>query len=278
MNEMNQPLGPTSRQRDFEGARGRVTVQEWPNRHARYVAILSHGAGEHIGRYQHVAAALVRHGAAVVGPDHLGHGLSAGARLLIPDFEEVVADLRAVATRAAADHPGLPVVLIGHSLGGMIAARYAQRFGSELAALVLSGPVIGPWPVPQMLLAMDPMPEVPIDPDVLSRDPQVGRAYAADPLVWHGGIPRQSLEALVRCLARIDAGEALGELPTLWIHGADDALVGVDSSRLGVEKLGARTLERHVYPGARHEVFNETNRDEVIADVTAFIDRALARP
>ena len=275
---MDQTAASPSRLWEFDGARARIAVREWPNAQARYIAILSHGAGEHIGRYQHVAAALVRHGAAVAGPDHLGHGLSAGPRMLIPDFEQVVDDLHAVAVRCTAGHPGLPVVLIGHSMGGMIAARYAQRFTAELAALVLSGPVIGPWPVPQMLLSMDPMPEVPIDPTVLSRDPRVGQAYAADPLVWHGGIPRESLQALVACLARIDAGPALGRLPTLWIHGADDALVGADSSRVGVEKLGAVPLERRLYPGARHEVFNETNQDEVIGDVTAFIDRALGRP
>ncbi len=183
MNE-TKPLMP--KQWEFDGKCERIAVREWPNQQPRYVAVLSHGAAEHIGRYDHVAEALVRHGAAVFGPDHLGHGRSAGARMLIRDFEDVVADLHSVAGRAVAQHPGIPLVLIGHSMGGMIAARFAQRYGGELSALVLSGPVIGPWPLPGMLLAMDPFPEIPIDPAVLSRDLEVGRAYAADPLVWHG--------------------------------------------------------------------------------------------
>ena len=273
MSEMERA---TSRLWEFEGASGRIAVREWPNPRARYVAVLSHGAAEHIGRYEHVAAALVRHGAFVVGPDHLGHGRSAGARMLIRDFEDVVADLHAVVARAVAEHPGIPLVLIGHSMGGMIAARYAQRYGGGLSALVLSGPVIGPWPLPQMLLAMDPLPEVPIDPAVLSRDPEIGKAYAADPLVWHGGLPRESLEATVRCLAAIDSGPSFAR-PTLWVHGGEDALVPAEVARLGLSKCGGQALEARVYEGARHEVFNETNQDEVLGDVMNFIDSALAK-
>ena len=274
---MDEAIPLVSRQWEFDGACGRIAVREWPNPRARYVAVLSHGAAEHIGRYEHVAAALVRHGASVVGPDHLGHGRSAGVRMLIRDFEDVVADLHGVAGRAVAQHSGIPLVLIGHSMGGMIAARYAQRFGAELSALVLSGPVLGPWPLPEMLLAMDPFPEIPIDPAVLSRDPEVGRAYAADPLVWHGALTRESLEATVRCLAAIDAGPSFGALPTLWVHGAEDALVPVDVVRQGLAKCGGQALTQHVYAGARHEVFNEINKDEVLGDVMAFIEAVLSR-
>lgn len=266
-----------AKQWEFDGSRGRVAVREWPNPGGRYVALLSHGAAEHIGRYEHVAASLVGHGASVLGPDHQGHGRSEGPRMLIRDFEEVVDDLRTVAIRSAATYPRVPLVLIGHSMGGMIATRYAQRFGPELSALVLSGPVVGPWPLPAMLLAMDPFPDLPIDPSVLSRDPEVGRAYAADPLVWHGALTRESLEATVRCLAAIDAGPRLGALPTLWVHGAEDALVPVEVARQGIDALGGPEAKRHVYPGGRHEVFNEINKDQVLGDVIAFIDAALPR-
>ena len=97
---------------------------------------------------------------------------------------------------ARADHPGLPVVLVGHSMGGLIAARFAQRYLDELAALVLSGPVVGGNPAFEMLLEMDPIPEIPIDPAILSRDPAVGAAYAADPLVYHGPFHKATLRAL----------------------------------------------------------------------------------
>src|SRR2546426_543265 len=80
-----------------------------------------------------------------------------------------------------AEHPDRPVALIGHSMGGIVAARYAQLYGEELAALVLSGPPLGGNPAFEALLEMDPFPDIPIDPEVLSRNPEVGRAYAEDP-------------------------------------------------------------------------------------------------
>ncbi|WP_336212356.1 alpha/beta hydrolase [Nonomuraea sp. LPB2021202275-12-8] len=265
-----------SREHSFVGTRGRNAAREWPNEDPRYLAILVHGYGEHIGRYEHVADTLVRHGAAVYGPDHMGHGGSAGERVLIEDFEDVVTDVHAVDERARAEHLDVPVVIIGHSMGGLIAARYAQRYGETLAALVLSGPVIGEWGVIGALLALDELPDIPIDPATLSRDPSVGDAYVADPLVWHGPFKRPTLEALDATIKVIAKAGTLGALPTLWIHGADDQLVPLAGSRTGIEAIRGGDLTERIYPDARHEVFNETNRDEVLADVTAFIDRALA--
>jgi alpha-beta hydrolase superfamily lysophospholipase len=264
-----------AREHTFTGTRGRITAREWPCDQPRYLALLVHGYGEHIGRYEYVADRLVRHGAAVHGLDHVGHGKSEGDRVLVEDFEDVVTDVHTVEEQARADHPGVPVVLIGHSMGGLIAARYAQRYGAGLAALVLSGPVIGAWaPVPQ-LLAYDEPPEVPIDPGTLSRDPSVGTAYAADPLVWHGPFKRTTLKAFETTLATIAKGGTFGPLPTLWLHGDDDQLVPLADSRAGIDAVRGADLTERIYPGARHEVFNETNKDEVLDDVTSFIDRAL---
>ncbi|GAA3783713.1 alpha/beta hydrolase [Streptomyces phyllanthi] len=264
------------REHTLDGTRGRVVVREWPCERARYVALLVHGYGEHIGRYEYVAGVLGAHGAAVFGPDHMGHGKSAGERVLIEDFEDVVTDVHAVEELARAAYPGVPVVLIGHSMGGLIAARYAQRYGTGLAALVLSGPVLGTWELPRALLAYDELPDVPIDTGLLSRDPEVGAVYAADPLVWHGPFRRPTLEAFVRTLETVSKSGDVGALPLLWVHGDDDRIVPLPASRTGVGELRGPDQVERVYPGARHEVFNETNKDEVLADVTAFVDRVLA--
>jgi alpha-beta hydrolase superfamily lysophospholipase len=265
-----------SREWTFEGHAGELTARTWPRANARYIALLCHGYGEHIGRYEHVADALVRNGAVVHGVDHIGHGRSAGERVLITDYEPVVSDFHELATRVR--DPKLPTVLVGHSMGGMIAARYAQRYGHELAALVLSGPVLGRWDAASGLLASAEIPDTPIDPDTLSRDPAVGKAYADDPLVWHGRFQRTTLEAIVACLDRIRSHGPLGALPTLWAHGEDDQIVPIDATRDGIADLRGVVFEEKTYPGARHEVFNETNKDKVLADVTAFINRALGVP
>ncbi|MGV9254276.1 alpha/beta hydrolase [Streptomyces sp. NPDC003697] len=266
-----------AREHVLAGSRGPLTVHEWPHARPRYVALLVHGYGEHAGRYGEVAGVLSEHGAAVVAPDHRGHGKSAGERVVIEDFEDVVTDVHTAALLARTAHPDLPVVVIGHSMGGLIAARYAQRYGDGLAALVLSGPVIGAWELPGRLLALDEIPDTPISPASLSRDPAVGAAYAADPLVWHGPMKRPTLEAFVRTLAAVAEGGDVGSLPVLWLHGADDRLVPLAGSRIGVERLSGGKATERIYPGARHEVFLETHRDEVFRDLTGFLDEVLAR-
>jgi alpha-beta hydrolase superfamily lysophospholipase len=207
----------------------------------------------------------------VYAVDHVGHGKSAGERVLVPDFEDVVADLHELDRAARREHPGRPVVLLGHSMGGLIAARYAQRYGDTLHALVLSSPLIGSWTAASALLALDEIPDVPLDITTLSRDPAVGETYAADPLVWHGPFKRTTLEAMDRGLAAIAAGTALGDLPLLWIHGEDDQLVPIEGTRAGIERLRGPRFTERTYPQARHELFNELNADEVIGEVTAFI-------
>jgi alpha-beta hydrolase superfamily lysophospholipase len=188
----------------------------------------------------------------------------------------VIEDLNAVVDAVMDGRPGLPVVLVGHSMGGLIAARYAQRHGDRLAGLVLSAPVMGSWDQATDLLGMEEIPDVPLDPDTLSRDPAVGEAYAADELVWHGPFKRTTLESLAAALEKVNQAPPLGDLPALWVHGEADQLVPIEPSRTGVEALGLANLRSVTYPGARHEVFNETDGDEVIAEVAAFIDEVVA--
>lgn len=259
---------------DLDGARGRIVVRRWaPPAEPRRILLLAHGYGEHSGRYEHVAQRLSDDGAVVYAPDHLGHGRSEGERALVEDMETLVDDLRAVAALAREEHPGLPVALLGHSMGGIIATRFAQRPDHGLTALVLSGPAIGGNPDIEALLGMDPIPDVPIDPAILSRDPAVGEAYAGDPLVYHGPFMRTTLDALFGSVAAIAAGPGLGALPTLWIHGEEDVLAPLEPTRQAMERIGGERVEYHVYAGARHEVLNETNRDEVLDDVSGFLER-----
>jgi len=262
---------------EIDGAQGRVTVHHWPAAPPRYVLLLAHGYGEHAGRYGHVADAIAADGGDVYAPDHHGHGLSEGERALV-SIDDAVADLHLVAQRARDEHPDLPIVLLGHSMGGIIATRYAQLHTDELAALVLSGPAIGGNPDIEALIAMDPIPDVPIDPAVLSRDPAVGEAYAADPLVYHGPFKRATLESFFSAIGAITAGPVLHEPPTVWIHGTDDALAPLAHASEAVRTLTGGRAEEHVYPHARHEVLNETNRGEVIGDVLAFVNRIVAVP
>lgn len=261
---------------DLQGHAGRLAAYCWAHPQPRYTIVLVHGYGEHMGRYGELAGRLVDDGGVVYGVDHVGHGRSDGERVLIPDFEPVVADLRVLLEHARAEHPGLDVVMIGHSMGGMIAARYAQRHRADLSCLVLSAPVLGQWAAADQLLALAEIPAVPIDPQTLSRDPKVGAAYAADPLVWHGAFKRPTLQALRDMLEIIDAGGPL-LLPALWLHGEDDQLVPYEGTQAGWSKIADAGAEAGTYVGARHEIFNETNKREVVHDVLAFVHRYAGR-
>ena len=224
------------------GVRGRIVVTAWPNDAARYVALVAHGYGERAGRYDPLARALVDHGAVVYGPDHLGHGESEGEPGLVEDMEDLVCDLQAVVDRAGRAHPGLPVVLIGHSMGGLVATRYVQRHGAGIAALVLSAPIIGGNP-----------------------------AFAAPPL------KRATFAALLAAIDTIAAGPSLGALPTLWIHGEQDPLSPLEQTRTAMARIRGEHLDERIYAGAQHEILIEPDNDEVLADVTAFVDRVLHR-
>ncbi|WP_028659822.1 alpha/beta hydrolase [Nocardioides insulae] len=257
------------------GHAGSLHTRTWRGTDPSYVVLLCHGYGEHLARYDWVADRLVADGAVVHAVDHAGHGESAGERVLIPDFEPVVDDFRLLEEHARAADPGLPVVLVGHSMGGMIAARYAQRFGSGLAAVVLSGPVLGKWAAASALLEAEEIPDAPIDPATLSRDPAVGAAYVADPLVWHGSFKRPTVAGMAAMLETIDSAGRVDTCPVLWLHGEEDPLVPYDGSAAGWATYAGAGAESKSYPGARHEIFNETNREDVLVDLLDFVHRQL---
>ncbi|MEP6560443.1 MAG: lysophospholipase [Nakamurella sp.] len=266
-----EPVTPT----DFAlaGHGGQLHARRWRgNQPASWIALLCHGYGEHLGRYEWVAERLVSDGAVVYALDHVGHGQSAGEPVVITDFDLVVADFRLLEQHAEGENHDLPVVLIGHSMGGMIAVRYAQLYPEDLASVVLSGPVLGSWAPVTALLDAEVIPDAPINPSTLSRDPAVGRAYVDDPLVWHGPFKRPTIQALDAALRTIAAGGPV-DLPMIWLHGQDDPLVPYDATAAGWPAVAGANVETKTYPGARHEIFNETNRNEVLDDVIDFVRR-----
>jgi alpha-beta hydrolase superfamily lysophospholipase len=258
----------------FDGSEGRVFYRRWdPQAPPARLVLIVHGYAEHGGRYGHVAAALARRGSAVYADDHLGHGRSDGEPALVTDFEHVVDDLHALADIARGEQPGLPLVLVGHSMGGLLAARFAQRWPGEVAGVAFCGAVIGDWQWARDVLARPELPYVPFDPEALSRDLQVGASYASDPLVYHGQYKRGLLEAEVEALDRFQRDIGRLTMPVAFLHGTDDPFVPYERSLEAVREMPTDDLTVHVYHGARHEVLNEVNRDEVIGHLADWIDR-----
>lgn len=258
----------------FDGSEGTVVHHRWvPHGPARAVAVIVHGYAEHGARYAHVAEAFAAAGIVTAAPDHLGHGLSAGERALIVDFEHVVDDLETVVDLVRAEHPGLPVVMFGHSMGGLLTARFVQRNPRLLAGAGFLGAVLGDWQWAREVLALAELPAADSNPDGMSRDPEVCRRYATDPLVYHGTYQRPLLVAEVACLDRFNAEIDAITIPVLCLHGTDDPFVPPGDTVDAVLRMASTDVEIRCYQGALHELVNETNRDEVISHLLGFVRR-----
>lgn len=261
----------------FKGSEGRVFYRRWsPPDPPVGIVLIVHGYAEHGGRYGHVATALNDIGLVVYAGDHMGHGRSDGERALITNFDHVVEDLHTLTGLASHDHPDLPLVLVGHSMGGLLASRLAQTWPEEVAGLALCGAVVGDWEWAREVLALPEIPHIPFDPGALSRDPGVGASYASDPLVYHGRYKRGLLEAEVVALDAFQRDVDRLTMPVLLLHGTEDPFVPYERSLQAVEEMPTTDREIHLYQGARHEVLNEANRDEVIGHLIGWVRRALS--
>jgi alpha-beta hydrolase superfamily lysophospholipase len=252
-----------------------------PDDAVRGVVVVAHGLGEHSGRYGNVVDALVPAGYAVYAVDHRGHGRSSGARAYVERLSMVVDDFEGFRADVAARHPGVPRFVLGHSFGGLVALAHAIDHPGTSDGLVLSGAasasgartslvtvtryrILGTvWPT---------RPVLSVDASAVSRDPAVVEAYRADPLVCHGAVPVRTV-AEMRARARRIPGEAAAlRMPMLVLHGGDDALVPADASRLLAASAGSPDLELRVYDGLAHEIFNEPDHGEVLAEVVEWLD------
>jgi len=258
----------------FEGTEGTVFYRAWkPVEEVRRVVVIVHGYAEHSGRYTHVAAALTERGSAVFAEDHLGHGRSAGERALITDFEHIVGDLERLAGIAREEHPGAPLIFAVHSMGGLLTARYAQRHPDRVAGLILLGAVIGDWTWARDVLELPEMPDPPDDWIGMSRDPATVEQYTTDPLVYRDRYQRPLLEAEVVALDRCNAETDRVTMPVLFLHGHADPFVAYRTSLDAACRFPTDDLTVRVFPGARHELVNETNRTEVIDEILRFVER-----
>lgn len=268
----------------FTGVAGRrIYRQSWqPDGSLVGTVVLVHGYGEHSGRYQHVAAKLVDAGWGVFTLDHRGHGRSQGPRADVENLDWLLADVDYMVDEAMAADGGRKPVLLGHSMGGSVAAAFALEHQERLTGLVLSGPALDvsdATPLPLRLgaqvvpIAWPGAPTIALPPEAVSRDPEVVAAYASDPLVHHGRVPartgREILKAADRVLKR--AGEIT--LPVLVMHGSADRLAAPKGSERFIAKVGSADQTLEIYDGLFHEIFNEPEKDQVLADLISWLDK-----
>lgn len=243
------------------------------------VLLICHGLGEHCGRYGTVVDAVLPDGWAVYGLDHRGHGRSGGRRAHLDRYQDLLDDLDAVRRTVTARHPGLPVVLLGHSMGGQIALAYALDHQDALRALVLSAPALASRAVPAAMVAVlrrvarfgPTLRPAGIDESRISKDPRVVAAYRADPLVHHGNPTLGLSAALFAAMDALPERARALRLPLLLMHGTADELTEPDGSRLLERTSGSPDQTVRWYDGLWHEIFHEPERDGPLTDLRQWL-------
>ena len=258
----------------------RILTRHWAAPDPRAAVLLVHGLGEHSGRYEHVGEQFAAAGLEGFAWDHRGFGASAGERAWLDSWSRFHDDVEDRLAAVRATVPGLPVILYGHSLGGLIALGYcvAERPLPDL--LVLSAPgiddALAGWKrrVAPVLARLVPHLRISngISPSMLSGDPARQEAARRDPLMVSTSTTRFGALAFEE-QPRVRAALERLSIPTLVIHGLDDPVVPARAS----ERLAAIPgVTRRTYPGVRHELHNELEGAAILADVIAWIDTELA--
>jgi alpha-beta hydrolase superfamily lysophospholipase len=274
-----------------------IHAYRWsPDGPAKAIVQIAHGMGEHAGRYRRLGEALTEAGYVVYANDHRGHGRTAGSPDHYGDlgsggWSGLVSDLGALSEVARREHPGVPLVVLGHSMGSFALQQHLLEHGAELDGAVLSGTTAVDVVAPSFEATEDvdlSALNAAFEPartefDWLSRDPDEVDKYVADTACGFGLNP-DGTRGMLAVLSTFDSAALAkipSSLPIYIVSGDDDPLAGGGPL---VDLVGDRYREAGVldvtvvrYPGARHEVFNETNRDEITAALIAWLDRVVQR-
>ncbi|NUP12461.1 MAG: alpha/beta hydrolase [Polyangiaceae bacterium] len=265
----------------------RLYVRHFAAKNPRATIAIVHGFGEHGGRYVHVAEALEARGFDVWIVDLRGHGRSEGPRAYVESMDEFVRDVRAYLAFVRERADKVPLFLLGHSLGGCISTLYTLRERPALAGLVLSSPALklgadfSPAKIAAGRLLGKFVPKLPIEKlssSSVSRDPAVVRAYERDPLVYHGWVRTGFGLAFIHATEEIERRMEEVEVPLLVLQGSEDKLVNPNGGKDLYRR--ARSSDKHleVYEGLYHEVFNEPEKERVLADLARWLDAHCAQP
>ncbi len=266
----------------FKGARGvEIYYQAWlPEETVKAVLLVVHGLGEHCGRYANVVNHFVPLGYAVYGLDHIGHGKSEGRRVFVKRFDDFTGTLAIYYDMVKGWQAGKPIILLGHSMGGLIASHYLLDHQADFNCAVISGPAVKVGDsvsrvtmiLGKILSAL--LPKVglfALEVDGVSRDPDVVAAYVNDPLVHHGKVTARLASELLKATQRVTAEAGTITLPLIVVQGSEDKLVDPDGAQMLYDKARSEDKTLTIYDGLYHEVFNEPERARVLGDVETWL-------
>lgn len=240
-----------------------------------------HGLAEHGGRYDKAIGHLTEAGYAVSLTDLRGHGRSDGPRAFVSSFSLYLQDLENSLFRIRQRERRKRIFLLGHSMGGLIAALYTTERTPDIGGLILSGPVAEPGAGVSLLAVVAAkalsrfLPRLPlqrIETAAISRDPEVVKSYVDDPLVHHGGISAKMGGEMLSAMERLRRGMACIQMPLLILHGGADRIVSVEGSRNLCEAVGSKDKKLIVYENLYHEIMNEPEHRQVLDDIVNWLN------
>ena len=253
-----------------------------PSSTPRAVVVIVPGFNSHSGYYEWVGQQLTDRGLAVYAIDLRGRGQSEGERFYVDRFEDYVSDVHTLVTLARSRDAGLPMFLLGHSAGGVVACLYAASHQPELAGLICESFAFK-VPAPDVALSvLKGLSHVAPHAHVLrlknedfSRDPSIVQQMNADALIADEKQPTQTVAEMVRADQRLEREFPNFTLPLLILHGTNDKATKPSGSQQFYDSAGSRDKTLKLYDGAYHDLLNDTDRDRVLTDVTAWIDSHL---
>ncbi len=262
-----------------------IYYQYWlPEETPKALLIVVHGLAEHSGRYMNVVNRFVPSGYAVYGIDHIGHGKSDGKRVYVKRFQDYINTLRIYIETIQDWQPGIPLFMIGHSMGGLIGAAYLLEHQHKLSGAVFSGPGIK---VPdsisasvilagKMLSLVFPKTGIlQLDANGVSKDPSVVAAYVNDPLVYTGKITARLGAEMLKTMQDVTEKANKISLPITIVQGGNDLLVDPNGAQLLYDLVSSADKTIKIYDGLYHEVFNEPEREQVLNDVQKWLEARL---
>ncbi len=273
-----------STEETLRGGAGSLLVRTWrPSGTPRAIVAICHGFNAHSGMYAWCGEQFSQKGIATYALDLRGRGKSDGERFYIARFEDYVDDLNRLIQLAKSREPTLPVMLLGHSAGGVIACLYALDCQSEIAGLICEDFAFE-VPAPDIALAVlrgishlaPHAHALALKNEDFSRDPQVLKAMDEDPLIAHETQPFATMAAIVRADDRLKSAFPQITLPVLILHGTADRAARPAGSRHFYEQAGSKDKTLKFYEGRYHDPLNDLGKEEVLADIVGWIETRLS--
>lgn len=266
----------------FAGKGGiQLFEQWWCPAQPKAAVVVVHGYSEHSGRYAHVAETFVKHGYAVYAYDHRSHGQSDGSKTYISSFDDVVDELGLFMKHIEPRMGELPLFVLGHSMGGLIVSLYMASRQPSVNGVILTSPYVEiGGDVPDWLIRISGfigrwlphLPTIGLDYNLVSRDKEILAKHRADPYIYRGKLPARTGAEMNRAVQQFNDIIEQITVPLLVMHGGDDQIAPVSGSKNVHARAGSDDKCIKIYDGLYHEILNELEREEVKADIVAWMD------